>query len=60
MWKSLIRFLEFKCKKSDLVDKNFVEIKVVGVFLDMDYYIINYDVVQVVEVLLMLQNFENE
>lgn len=45
MWKSLIRFLEFKCKKSDLVDKNFVEIKVVGVFLDMDYYIINYDVV---------------
>lgn len=60
MWKSLIRFLEFKCKKSDFVDKNFVEIKVVGVLLDMDYYIINYDVVQVVEVLLMLQNFEND
>lgn len=50
MRKSLTRSPEPKRKKSDFVDKNFVEIKSNT----------NHDAVQAAEALLMLQNSENE
>lgn len=60
MRKSLTRSPEPKRKKSDLVDKNFVEIKAAGVPPDMDHHITNHDAVKAAEALLMFQNSENE